>query len=112
VIVSVLRSIARRRVVETENPSACATVGYKVCKSATATYLSVIKRGCVTESNHPNYNPSFRQACHPARDNIQQISLICHLAFNPFFYFFLLCHKMRVCKTYSKVPICCGLYFN
>jgi hypothetical protein len=36
--VSVLRSVARRRLVETENPSACATVNWKVCKSAIALY--------------------------------------------------------------------------
>jgi hypothetical protein len=36
--VSVLRSVARRRLVETENPSACATVNWNVCKSAIALY--------------------------------------------------------------------------
>jgi hypothetical protein len=38
--------------VETENPSACATVNLKVCKSAITPYclyLTVIKRECVTE---------------------------------------------------------------
>jgi hypothetical protein len=34
--VSELRSFARRRLVESENPSACATVSYKLCKSAIA----------------------------------------------------------------------------
>jgi hypothetical protein len=38
VLVSVLRSVARRRLVETENPSACATVNWKVSKSAVALY--------------------------------------------------------------------------
>jgi hypothetical protein len=38
VLVSVLRSIARRRLVDTENPSVCATVECKVCKSAIALY--------------------------------------------------------------------------
>jgi hypothetical protein len=53
--VSVLRSVARRRLVETENPSACATVKCKVFKSAIALYglyclyVSVIKRACVTK---------------------------------------------------------------
>jgi hypothetical protein len=37
-IVSELRSVARRRLVETENPRACATVDWKVCQSATALY--------------------------------------------------------------------------
>jgi hypothetical protein len=48
--------------VETENPSACATVISKVCKSVTALYLSVIKRTCnrsTNKSNHPKYNPLF-----------------------------------------------------
>jgi hypothetical protein len=36
--VSVLRSVATRRLVETENPSACATVNWNVCKSAIALY--------------------------------------------------------------------------
>jgi hypothetical protein len=35
-MVSVLRSVARRRLVKTESPSACATVNWKVCKSAIA----------------------------------------------------------------------------
>jgi hypothetical protein len=37
--VSVLRSVARSQLVETENPSACATVNRKLCKLATALYL-------------------------------------------------------------------------
>jgi hypothetical protein len=44
---SVFRYVARRRLAETENPSACATVYCKVCKSAIALYVSVIKRECV-----------------------------------------------------------------
>jgi hypothetical protein len=46
--------------VETENPIACATVNWNVCKSAKALYylyLSVITRGCnrgANKSNHPN----------------------------------------------------------
>jgi hypothetical protein len=48
VVVSVLRPVVRRWVVKTENLSACATVNWKVCKSAIALYLSVIK------SKHPN----------------------------------------------------------
>jgi hypothetical protein len=57
VLVSVLRSVARRRLVKTEDPSACATVNWKVCKSAIALYLSVIEGTCnqgVNKSNHPN----------------------------------------------------------
>jgi hypothetical protein len=48
--------------VETENPSAYATVNWKVCKSVTALYLGVIKRTCnrgANKSNHPNCNPFF-----------------------------------------------------
>jgi hypothetical protein len=47
----VLRSVARRRLVETGNPSACATVNCKVCKSAIALHclcVRVIKSACVT----------------------------------------------------------------
>jgi hypothetical protein len=36
--VSVLRSVAGRRLVETENPSACETANLNVCKSAKALY--------------------------------------------------------------------------
>jgi hypothetical protein len=57
VIVSVLRSVARRRLVKTENPSACAKVNCKVCNSAIAPYLSVIKINYnqgVNKSNHLN----------------------------------------------------------
>jgi hypothetical protein len=45
VLVSVLRSVARRRLVETENRSARATVDCKVWKPAIALHLTVIKRG-------------------------------------------------------------------
>jgi hypothetical protein len=36
--VSVFRSVATSRLVETENSSACATVNWNVCKSAIALY--------------------------------------------------------------------------
>jgi hypothetical protein len=69
VLVSVLRSVARRRLVQTENPSVCATVTWNVCKSAIALNylcnLSAIKRVCnqaANKSNYPNKNPSFRHA--------------------------------------------------
>jgi hypothetical protein len=38
VLVSVLRSITKSRLVETENPSACATVDWGVCKSVIELY--------------------------------------------------------------------------
>jgi hypothetical protein len=38
VLISVLRSITRRQLVETENPSAYAMVNWKVCKSAVILY--------------------------------------------------------------------------
>jgi hypothetical protein len=43
--------------VKAGNPSACAKVNWKVCKSAVALYLSVIKRTGnqgAKKSNHPN----------------------------------------------------------
>jgi hypothetical protein len=36
VVVSVLSTVARRRLVGRQNPSACATVNWKVCISAIA----------------------------------------------------------------------------
>jgi hypothetical protein len=52
VLVYVLRSVARRRLVETENPSACATVNCNWCKGEIALcylYVGVIKSECVTQ---------------------------------------------------------------
>jgi hypothetical protein len=57
VIVSVLRSVARRRLVKTDNPSACATVKCKLCKSAIALYclyLRVFVKEGVNKFNYPN----------------------------------------------------------
>jgi hypothetical protein len=51
----VLRSVARRRVLKTEDPSACATVNWKLCKTAIALYLSVIKRTCNQGANKSNH---------------------------------------------------------
>jgi hypothetical protein len=55
--VSVLRSVARGQLVNTDNPSACATANWKLCKSAIPLYLSVMKRTCnqgANKSSHPN----------------------------------------------------------
>jgi hypothetical protein len=62
VVVSVLRSVARRRLVNKKNPSVHATVCCKLCKSAIALYglyFNVVKRESVCKltantSNHPN----------------------------------------------------------
>jgi hypothetical protein len=70
VIVSVLRTVARR-LVKTGNPSACATVNWKVCKSAIALYclyFSVIKRECVTEVL---INPIIRTRTRHSRHSYQ-----------------------------------------
>jgi hypothetical protein len=74
VVVSVLRSVSRRRLVETGNPSSCATVDWKVCKSAIALYglyLNVIVSECITKML---INPiiqtrthHFHRVYHPAR---------------------------------------------
>jgi hypothetical protein len=51
VIVCASTSVARRRLVETENPSACATARCNWCKRDIALYclcVSVIKSECVT----------------------------------------------------------------
>jgi hypothetical protein len=52
VVVCVSKSVARRRLVKTENPSVCATVNWKLCISATTLYclcVSVTKSECVTQ---------------------------------------------------------------
>jgi hypothetical protein len=46
-----------RRLVRTDSPSACAAVNWKLYESATALYVSVIKRTCnrdANKSDHPN----------------------------------------------------------
>jgi hypothetical protein len=51
VIVSASRSVAGIRLVERENPSACATVNFNWCKQEIALYrlcVSVIMSECVT----------------------------------------------------------------
>jgi hypothetical protein len=50
--------------VKTGNPSACATMNWKVRKSAIALYLSVIKRIGANISNYPSQNPLF-SSCVP-----------------------------------------------
>jgi hypothetical protein len=52
VTVCASRSVARRRLVETENSNACATVNCNWCKREIALYclcVSVIKRECVIQ---------------------------------------------------------------
>jgi hypothetical protein len=51
-VVCVLKSVARRQLVERENPSVCATVNWKVRISAIALYclcVSITKSECVTQ---------------------------------------------------------------
>jgi hypothetical protein len=48
--------------VEKENPIACATVNWKLCKSVIALYclyFRVFVKGGVNKSYHPNYKPLF-----------------------------------------------------
>jgi hypothetical protein len=56
VVVSVLRSVARRRLVKTKNHSASATVNCRRGKSAKPLYLNVIKGVC----NQVLLNPIIR----------------------------------------------------
>jgi hypothetical protein len=56
-IFPMLRSVARRRLVTTKNPSACATVNCELCKHSDSAVLIVIKRDynlSANKSNHPN----------------------------------------------------------
>jgi hypothetical protein len=58
--------------VKNESPSTCATVNWKVCESAIALYLSVIKRTC-NRSTYPIIRTRtryFRHAYAPTHDNI------------------------------------------
>jgi hypothetical protein len=48
VLVSVLRSVASRRVVETENPRVCAMVNWKVCKSTIALHQLQLREIVIT----------------------------------------------------------------
>jgi hypothetical protein len=56
-LISVLRSVAGRRLAETENPSACATVDWK----AIALQLLVMTGGVsgVNKPVHPIQNPRY-----------------------------------------------------
>lgn len=62
---------------ETDNPSAHATMNWKVCKSVIVLYclyLSVITTGCnqgANKSNHPNYSLSYLS--HPTHENILEL---------------------------------------
>jgi hypothetical protein len=51
VLVTVVRPIARRQLVETENPSARATVDCNVCGIAIALFVNVITSGCNQSAN-------------------------------------------------------------
>jgi hypothetical protein len=76
--------------VKTQNPSACTTLNWKVCKPAIALYclyLSVIKTECVTEVLiNPNIRTRyFRHAYHQTRDNIIRYDIYI-LKFNKIFF--------------------------
>jgi hypothetical protein len=95
-MVSVLRSVARRRLLETENPSACAAMNWNVCKSTIALYcpyLSVIKRECVTYVLiNPIIRTRTRHFCHvyhPTHDNM---------------YFLTTYIMVKSCKHHAQPP--------
>jgi hypothetical protein len=83
----VLRSVASRSLVKTENPSACATVNWKVSKWAIELYLSLIKRTCnrsANKFNHPNKNTLFSSRVPHTRDiiiGLRFFSVLQHLVF-------------------------------
>jgi hypothetical protein len=61
------KSVARIRLVETENPSACGTVNWKACRIAVELYLPIFPSWeCVRckKSNHPIQNPSYKSPLH------------------------------------------------
>jgi hypothetical protein len=60
--------------VGTENPSVCAMVDWKLCKSAIALYLSVIKRTCNQGAKNPIIQTRNRYFCHtynPTHDSLE-----------------------------------------
>jgi hypothetical protein len=69
----VVRPVARRRLVETKNPSACATVNVKRVEIAIALYVSVTTNGCNRSANKIQsfeVEPAhFRDVYHPTRHN-------------------------------------------
>jgi hypothetical protein len=50
-IIIVLKSAARKRLVKTENPSACVTVNYEVCTSAIALDYLYLRAECISATN-------------------------------------------------------------
>jgi hypothetical protein len=116
VLVSVLRSVARVRLVKTGNPSECATVTCKVCKSAIALYLSVIKRTCnkaANKSNHPNYNQLFTSfklcyyMCNSGSTNSALLYCFTDFimrTFRSFFFYFYLTYQILELHLKKSMP--------
>jgi hypothetical protein len=51
-IITMLKSVARIRVVKTENPSVCVTVNCKVCRSASdSAVLLAVRFECISSIN-------------------------------------------------------------
>jgi hypothetical protein len=69
---TVMESVARIRLVKTEDPSACVTVNCKACGNSGSAIIACspeLNVWCVNESNHQIQNPSYKSRTSPTRDN-------------------------------------------
>jgi hypothetical protein len=69
------KSVARIRLVKTENPSACVTVNWTVCKVAIALKLSVVPNSvnvrAVNKSNNPIKKPPYKSQGTSVRPSVR-----------------------------------------
>jgi hypothetical protein len=76
-ITTVIKSVARMRLVTTKNPSACGTVNGKVCKSAITLYCLQLRVECIrSQPINPTQTPSISHV----QTHITEMSQLRHKA--------------------------------